>query len=44
VASAQSVSVLIDAETHKPMPLTADIVAAFQPWLRKGVEIVQPKF
>ena len=44
VASARSVSVLIDAETHKPMPLTADIVAAFQPWLRKGVEIVQPKF
>jgi acyl-CoA thioester hydrolase len=44
VASAQSVSVLIDAETHKPKQLTADIVAAFQPWLRKGVEIVQPKF
>jgi len=44
VASAQSVSVLIDAEMHKPMPLTADIVAAFQPWLRKGVEIIQPKF
>ncbi|HLZ00680.1 MAG TPA: thioesterase family protein [Bradyrhizobium sp.] len=44
VASAQSVSVLIDAVTHKPMPLTAGIVAAFQPWLRRGVEIVQPKF
>jgi acyl-CoA thioester hydrolase len=44
VASAQSVSVLIDAETHKPKPLTADIVAAFQPWLRKGIEIAQPKF
>ena len=44
VASAQSVSVLIDAETHKPMRLTAGIVAAFQPWLRRGVEIVQPKF
>jgi len=44
VASAQSVRVLIDAESHKPMPLTAEIVAAFQPWLRKGVEIVQPKF
>jgi hypothetical protein len=26
------------------MPLTAGIVAAFQPWLRRGVEIVQPKF
>ena len=44
VASAQSVSVLIDATSHKPMPLTAEIVAAFQPWLRRGVEIVQPKF
>jgi acyl-CoA thioester hydrolase len=43
-ASAQSISVLIDAETHKPMPLTAGIVAAFQPWLRRGVEIVQPRF
>jgi acyl-CoA thioester hydrolase len=44
VASAQSVSVLIDEVTHKPMPLTAEIVAAFQPWLRKGIEITQPKF
>jgi hypothetical protein len=26
------------------MPLTAEIVAAFQPWLRKGIEIAQPKF
>jgi acyl-CoA thioester hydrolase len=42
MASAQSVSVLIDAKTHKPMPLTAEIVAAFQPWLRRGIEIVQP--
>ena len=44
VASARSVSVLIDAVTHKPMPLTAGIVAAFQPWHRRGVEIAQPKF
>jgi acyl-CoA thioester hydrolase len=44
VASAQSVSVLIDEATHKPKALTAEIVAAFQPWLRRGVEIVQPKF
>jgi acyl-CoA thioester hydrolase len=43
VASAQSVSVLIDEASHKPMPLTAEIVAAFQPWLRQGVEIAQPK-
>src|SRR6201996_4935707 len=44
VASAQSVSVLIDADSHKPMQLTAGIVAAFQPWLRRGVEIERPKF
>jgi acyl-CoA thioester hydrolase len=44
VASAQSVSVLIDAQSHKPMPLTAEIVKAFQPWLRRGIEIAQPKF
>jgi acyl-CoA thioester hydrolase len=44
VASAQSVSVLIDEASHKPHPLTAEIVAAFQPWLRKGIEIAQPKF
>jgi acyl-CoA thioester hydrolase len=44
VASAQSVSVLIDEVSHKPMPLTAEIVGAFQPWLRKGIEIAQPKF
>ena len=44
VASAQSVSVLIDEATRKPVPLTAETVAAFQPWLRRGVEIVQPKF
>jgi acyl-CoA thioester hydrolase len=44
VASAQSVSVLIDEATRKPTPLTPEIAAAFQPWLRRGVEIVQPKF
>jgi acyl-CoA thioester hydrolase len=44
VASAKSVSVLIDADSHKPKPLTPAIVAAFQPWLRRGVEIIQPKF
>jgi len=26
------------------MPLTAEIVAAFQPWLRQGIAIAQPKF
>src|ERR1700744_3256791 len=38
-AAAQWVSVLIDEVSQKPMPLTAEIVAAFQPWLRQGIEI-----
>ena len=37
VASAQAVTVLIDQATRKPTPLTADIIAKFQPWLRRGV-------
>ena len=44
IASAQSVSVLIDEITHKPRPLTPDIVRNFQPWLRRGVNITQPVF
>jgi acyl-CoA thioester hydrolase len=44
IASAQSVSVLIDEITHKPRPLTADIVRNFQPWLRRGVDVTQPMF
>jgi acyl-CoA thioester hydrolase len=43
VASAQSVSVLIDEASRKPAPLTAEIVAAFQPWLRRGVHVAPPK-
>ena len=37
VASAQAVTVLIDQTTRKPTPLTAEIIAKFQPWLRRGV-------
>jgi acyl-CoA thioester hydrolase len=44
VASAQSVSVLIDEATRKPTSLTVEIVRQFQPWLRRGMEIEQPKF
>ena len=44
VASAQSVTVLIDEATRKPTPLTSEIVRNFQPWLRGGVEIAPPKF
>jgi acyl-CoA thioester hydrolase len=42
VASAQATMVLIDEVTRTPTPLTAELVAAFQPWLRRGVEIMQP--
>ncbi len=38
VASAQSVSVLLDESTRKPTPLTEEIIAKFQPWLRRGVD------
>ena len=44
VASAQTTTVLVDEATHRPAPLMAEIVAAFQPWLRRGVEIVPPRF
>jgi acyl-CoA thioester hydrolase len=38
VASAQAVTVLIDGVTRKPTPLTPEIIANFQPWLRRGVQ------
>jgi acyl-CoA thioester hydrolase len=44
VASARSVSVLIDESTRKPTPLTSEIVKNFQPWLHGDVEVAQPKF
>ena len=44
VASARSVSVLIDETTRKPTPLTAEIVRNFQPWLLRGVEVAPPRF
>ena len=37
VASAQSVTVLIDEATRQPTPLTPEIIAKLQPWLRRGV-------
>jgi acyl-CoA thioester hydrolase len=39
VASAQSVSVLIDESTRKPKPLTEEILAYLKRWLRRGIEI-----
>ena len=37
VASAQSVTVLIDENTRKATPLTGEIIDNFQRWLRRGV-------
>ena len=39
VASAQSVTVLIDEATRKPTPLTSAIIEKFQPWLRRGLRV-----
>jgi acyl-CoA thioester hydrolase len=38
VASAQSVTVLIDEATRKPTPLTAEIIGNLQRWLRRGTD------
>ncbi len=38
VASAQSVSVLIDDATRKPTPLTDEIIANFQRWKMRGAD------
>ncbi len=39
VASAQSVSVLLDEATRKPTPLTEDILQNLQRWRRAGMDI-----
>ena len=36
VASSQSVSVLIDEVTRRPVPLTQEIKKNFEPWWRRG--------
>jgi acyl-CoA thioester hydrolase len=38
VASAQSVSVLIEESTRKPTLITEEIIRNFQPWMRRGLE------
>ena len=38
VASARATTVLIDEATRKPTPLTSEIKAKFQPWIRRGVD------
>jgi len=39
VASARSISVLLDEATRKPMPLTEEILANFQRWIRRGANV-----
>jgi len=34
VATANAVTVLVDRETRKPMPLPEDVIAGFQRWMR----------
>src|SRR5262245_66144133 len=38
VASAQATTVLIDEATRKPAPLTPELKAKFQPWIRRGID------
>jgi acyl-CoA thioester hydrolase len=38
VASAQSITVLIDEATRKPTALTGEIIAKFQRWLRRATQ------
>jgi acyl-CoA thioester hydrolase len=38
VASAQSVTVLIDESTRKPTRLNSEIIANLQRWLRRGID------
>ena len=38
VASAQAVTVLIEEAARKPAPLTPEIIANFQRWLRRGAD------
>src|ERR1700761_1098515 len=38
VASAQSVTVLIDETMRRPTPLTEEIIANFRRWLRRGAD------
>jgi acyl-CoA thioester hydrolase len=38
IASARSVSVLLDETTRKPTPLTEEITGNFQRWIRRGID------
>ena len=38
VASAQSVTVLVNENTRKPTPLPEETIRNFQPWLRRGMD------
>jgi len=39
IASARSVSVLLDEATRKPKALTEEIIGKFQPWIRRGLDL-----
>ena len=41
IASAQAVTVLIDEVNRRPTPLTPEIKANFQRWIRRGVDPMQ---
>jgi acyl-CoA thioester hydrolase len=38
VASAKATMVLIDEITRKPTPLTAELIEALRPWMRRGIQ------
>lgn len=42
VASAQAVTVLIDAATRRPVPLTDEVKANLKPWILRGLDLDQP--
>jgi acyl-CoA thioester hydrolase len=42
IASATSVGVLLDEATRRPAPLTAEVIAKFKPWHKRGIEVAPP--
>ena len=42
IASATSVGVLLDEATRRPAPLTAEVIAKFKPWHKRGIEVALP--
>jgi acyl-CoA thioester hydrolase len=42
IASATSVGVLLDEATRRPAPLTAEVIAKFKPWHKRGIDVAPP--